>query len=316
MVERGTIMQNIGLDIGYGYTKTDSGIIFPSKIQEGVNIIHGGIEVKFNNKNYTVGMGRGTLELNKINNILTKLCMITAVSKSTNDENVNIVTGLPIGQIKSSSEELKNALSENKNIRYTIDGVERYSYINNILVYPQSAGALYAYNIEGDVIIVDIGARTIDVAYFEYSNGKRKLVKYNTLYKGMASLYTKIIELINKRYSNHGLSLDDEYGEKVLTEGLSIFGEHQDLSWLKPVYDAHVNEIIDNLMLNYPYVSTSVYLCGGGAELLFPSFRKKIGHVQILDNSQFSNALGFKMIADTLYDTEIRTVSKGNRWAI
>ena len=309
-------MYNIGLDIGYSYTKTDSGVFFPSKIMAGDNVINEGTQIIYNNQKFTIGIGKGTLELNKINSMLTKLCMLAAVAKSTDDDTVNIATGLPIGQIKLLADDLKNYLLNDNHINYTINNVNKKLFINDVIVVPQGARALYAYDIEGDVIIIDIGGRSVDIAYFEYINGKRKLVKYNTLYKGMISLYSKLIEQINKKYSSSGLSLDDEYGEKILTEGLSIFGDKQDLSWLQPVYDAHVEEIINNLMLNYRYVSTDIYICGGGAKTLFPSFKKKIKNIRILDDSQFSNAIGFKKIADSIWHIDIKPEQKVLKWAL
>lgn len=163
-------------------------------------------------------------------------------------------------------------------------------------MFPQGAGAIYAYNIEGDVLLLDIGGYTIDIAMFENRHGKSQLVKYNTLYKGVISLYSEIIGEANKKYD---LSLDVDYGEKILSNGLSIFGEKQDLSWLKPIFENYVDDIMNNLKLNYPYSTLDIYLCGGGAYVLSNAFKRQIKNVSMLGGGQFANAKGFKRLGDS-----------------
>lgn len=152
--------------------------------------------------------------------------------------------------------------------------------------------ALYAYQITGDAVIVDIGYRTVDIVL--YIN--KDIAECKTIYKGMVNLYNQIVAEINSRYDT---ALENDDGERILGRGyLSIFGERQNIDFIKPICKAHVDEILNELILNFPYKTTPVYLIGGGAVMLGGVFRNKLGSVIVLPNGQFANAVGFKKLGE------------------
>lgn len=288
----------IGVDAGYYATKTSEGVIFPSRISTNENILEESANITIDNKKYAVGEGEVIVDFNKINSELTKACILYALSKSSNDVEFDIVTGLPVAQYKNQKDELKAMLQSLRLNRIEVNNQKRTIIINRVEIFPQGAGALYCTEIFGDVVLVDIGGRTVDICNFEIIGGKRKLTKHSTIYEGTLNLYSKIINLINSKYE---VDLKLEDGEKILRHGLEIYGEKQDLSFLKNIIQEHCERILKELTLNYPIKTSKVVLVGGGAMLLKPAIEKKIPNCTLIPNAQFANANGFKKVGLSLW---------------
>lgn len=288
----------IGVDAGYYATKTSEGIVFPSRISTVENILGENNNIVIDNKRYTVGEGEVTVDFNKINNELTKVCILYALAKSSPGVDFDIVTGLPVDQFKNQKDELKEMLQGVRINRIEVGGQKRTIIINKVEVFPQGAGALYSTSIDGDVVLVDIGGRTVDICYFEVVSGKRKLVKHSTIYEGTLSLYSKIVNLINTKYETD-LKLED--GEKVLRNGLEIFGVKQNLVFLRDIIHEHCERITKELILNYPVKTSKVPIAGGGGMLLKGVIESKIPNCTLIPYAQFANANGFKKVGESLW---------------
>lgn len=294
-------MYNLGIDIGYSHTKTSEGIIFQSKILNGGGFVGDGCEIKIDGTRYLYGYGANDLDLSKADSELTKVCLLAAIILSTNDNEVNVASGLPVAHYKNQKSALYNSIMKCSGSTVEMDGEVRKITIRDCAVYPQGVACMYAYDIDGDCILVDIGGKTVDIAYFTYQNGSRKLSDFSTIYKGIYTLQSKVIDEINKRFP---VSLDIEHAEKIMNNGLYIFGDRQDIDFIQELYWMHTREIVKELILKYPYHTTPVYLCGGGADVLLPSFKKEIKNIKALSNGQFANAIGFKKLADAKWAVE------------
>lgn len=287
----------IGIDIGYSSTKTSEGIIFDSAYSKSDGL-QSGIEIKINDVNYIVGVGSSCYDVNKINTELTKVCLFTALALSSDDSNFDVVTGLPIAQYKTQQSEFEQYISNNNACEVVYNGVKRVIKINKCKVYAQGAGALYSQYIDGNAIIVDIGSRTCDIALFQISNSKRSLSKYSTLYCGMFQLYSNVISAVNNKFN---LSLSPDYAETILCDGLKLNGEFQSLDFLIPIYKNHINELCKELDINYPVQAVPLYLCGGGADILFNVLKQKYSNCMIISDSQFANANGFRKVGEKIW---------------
>lgn len=288
----------IGVDQGYYATKTSEGIVFPSRITTQENIIGENCSMVYEGKKYFVGEGEVEVDLNKINKELTKICIIYSLAKSSETFEFDIVTGLPIGLFTKQKDELKNMLLSSKANLIEIGKKKRSIIINNVEVFPQGAGSLYSTNIDGDVILIDIGGRTIDICLFEVVNGRRKVTKHSTKFEATLPLYSKIVHLVNNKLEI-SLRLDD--GEKILRDGIEIYGQKQDLSFLKSTIEEHIEPLFQELTLNYPIKTTKIALAGGGAYLYKNIFSKRIPNTSIIPNPQLANAIGFKRIGESLW---------------
>jgi plasmid segregation protein ParM len=300
-----------GWDGGYGLNKTSSGVIFPSKLQSDVIALEDKkncLAVSYNNRNYIVGRGSYETDTNKIQKESTRIFMLTALALSTRDDvaDFKVVTGLPIKQYKGFKDELKNALMTNRVEKIEVDGSTKTIIIDDVHIYPQCLGAYYSlseddlYEYEDmDIVLVDIGTRTVDIALLEKNNqGLREVNKYSTILEGTLTLYNDIVHAINSEFD---LDLKVEDGEKILKRGLYLYGEKQDLSFAKNVIAQHIAEIFKELDLNYPVKTEQVLLAGGGAYLYGALFNRKYKHAATIENAQFANALGFKKVGETIW---------------
>lgn len=286
-----------GIDLGYTYTKTSNGDIFPSACTQARPLL-GGKELLMDENIYYIGDGVGTVDVNKVNCTLTKACLMYALSLFPVTDGFKVVTGLPIGQYQTQESQLKSMILANRYKTIVAEGVKRTIIIDDVKIYPQGAGALYAQNIPGDAIIVDIGGRTVDIAYFGLSGNRRKLENSCTLYDGMLVLYLAVIGQVNARFD---LTLPPAHAENILLRGLTVDGAPQDITFLAPIITAHVDKICEQIRLNCPYKTTEIYLCGGGAQILKKAIEKRLKNVTLMDNSQFANALGFKKVGERLW---------------
>ena len=87
----------------------------------------------------------------------------------------------------------------------------------------------------------------------------------------------------------------------MLRDGLQIYGERQDLSFVKQVVADHIEVIYRELILNYPIKTCRHVLGGGGAYLFKDVITLKIPGTILAENSQFANALGFKKVGEALW---------------
>jgi len=301
------------IDIGYTFTKDESRNIFKSAFTTTDCVITGAHQLRVDNKIYYVGIGEETIELDKCETEINRLCLLADLALSKDDE-FFIVTGLPINQYKQQSGKLKNfVLSQNNKVISINNQPEKTIKINDVIVYPQGVGALYSQNINENVVIVDIGGRTIDVALIERINNKFQLQNSSTWYEGMLVLYSKIIEIINKRFE---LTLEPRYSEDILLNGLKIYGQPQDINFTIPIIQEHFDKIFKELMLNYPVKTTTIYLCGGGAHILYNAFKKRFPNVQLMKEGQFANVMGFYQIAQKEFRTKDTIRRNISTWQI
>lgn len=300
----------LGIDIGYSFTKDSKKHIFPSKYTTTEPIITKGLtekllfnsvdnKISYNNINYWVGTGEINVELDKCNSLINKLCVLNCLYLN-NAQKVKIVSGLPINQFKNKKEELRTAIKSLHNNVYFVNNVKYTACIEDVYVFPQCVSTLYSMNvnINRNTIIIDVGSRTVDIAYIVTEHNNPKIVQYSTYYDGMYSLYSRIIKEVNNKF---GLTLKSNNAESIIINGLVIKGHTQDLSFLQNTMREHFSDIFNELLLNYPTDISDIYLCGGGSELIINAFKKRFSHCQLINNAQFSNALGYEIIGRTYW---------------
>ena len=282
----------LGVDLGYSYTKDSSGHRFRSAYKYGNNIL-GGISLEIGDNQYTIGLGNGTVDENKVLSEVNKLCFLTVLGLNGSG-GYYIVVGLPISHYKSQKDSLRSQITSTIGVKFKINGDDRTVSVYDCIVFPECIGAIFSMDITQDVIIVDIGGRTTDIAYLEYIGDKYQLSRHDTLYFGTMKLNHEVIETVNNKFQ---MSLSSDYAEKILKGGLTVNGISQDVSFLIPVIRNYILPITEKIKLDYPHKTTKMLLCGGGAEFLQTAFKKHFNS-DVIPNAQFANANGFRVIGD------------------
>lgn len=297
----------IGVDNGYTYTKTSTGIIFPSIVskadEEGMDINEGKLEVEYEGKKYMVGdsakLGEYTfaVDLDKTDHENTMVCILTALAMSMkrNVEEFQVITGLPVGLYAKQKEALKEKLMHKGHLKIKLNGVQKYMKITKGDVFPQSAAIFYSVKTKGEsVLVIDAGGLTIDVSLFEMISGKYKLTKYRTYPQGTLKLYSKIIKKINTEYEMDHKVLD---AENIIKNGLCIYGQKQNCSFINDMINVYVSDFMNDIKLDFNLKSAGQVPLGGGGSILLQEYMKKhIPHAYLVQNAQFANANMFAEI--------------------
>jgi len=297
-----------GLDNGYLYTKSISDnehMIFKSAYSTLDKVISGTAYVNIDGKDYYIGAGKTITQVDKTDHEINKVCTLTNLALSGNND-YSLVVGLPIGQYKLQKDKFIKMIISYNNSEIIFKGSSMNINIKDVTVYPQGAGALYSMTqVNGDYILFDIGGLTIDVALIEMMFGSPSIQKYDTWYKGIVTQYSSIIEQVNMRYN---LTLEPKYAEKILTNGLIIDGEKKDISFIQIILEKYLDDLFTDFRINYPSKTTTIYLCGGGASLLFDLFKKYFPQTILMQDCQFANATGFYRIGQQKYYKYISAV--------
>jgi actin-like ATPase involved in cell morphogenesis len=193
-----------------------------------------------------------------------------------------LVTGLPIAQYQQHKDELRERIMA-CSAKVGYNGHARDVRIVDCLVRPQ--GVL------GNGLSVDIGGRTTDIALVV--NGQLEYAK--TLYEGMILLYSRIMDAINTKY---GLTLPDHYAQTILTEGLILKDEKQNIDFVLPILSDYVDRVVDEIVLSSA-VSKAILL-GGGAKLLYAAIAKRYPSI-LAAEPQFTNAHLFRKVGEKVW---------------
>lgn len=298
-------METIGIDLGNCNLKTSKKIIVPALITRGGNyLISTGYEINFNGELFIIGEGDYDTNLNKLSkeNLLPMLCL--AAGLSTKEEFIRVVLGLPINQYRSNKNKMLEIIEENKILNFKLNGLDRCICIEEASIFPEGVATYYSLDIEKrkslvdqDLIILDIGGRTTDIALLK-SGKKRSVAKSTSLDVGMINIYSDMINEINSLYT---LGLNIEDAERILKNGLEVDGEKQDTSFIKNIVKNNIEKVFKELNISYPVRTSPLIVTGGGGKSFFKSLKKRYPTAQLVEDNLFSNAIGYKRVGDKLW---------------
>lgn len=292
-----------GLDVGYSFTKDNEKNRFKSAYSHSEKTLSNVDHIIIDSKDYYVGAGQMTSEVDKTDDEMNKVCTLLNLVKSLDNE-FYLVLGLPISQHKTQKDKLINSVMDYNNCNIVYDGYERKIKIKDVSVFPQGAAPIYTLDeMNGSFIFIDPGGFTWNIVLVEVVNGTPHIEKYDTLFKGMRTLYASVIDTINIRYN---LKLDPRDAEKILLKNeLKVRGKEEDLSFLKPVLLDYLEPITDEIRLNYPCDTTPIYLHGGGIYIVGNALKKRFYDVTTMEDSQYANAIGLYNLGCIIYDKYI-----------
>ncbi|MBY2477531.1 ParM/StbA family protein [Clostridioides difficile] len=297
-------MSKLGIDIGNYAVKTSSDDIFESKVTEVKNFGSDSDSVKIGNKTYYIGEGDEEINIVKYEKENFLPLLLGAICRNTDDEIVDLALGLPVKQFGGLRKDLIEKLQGKEYHVEFAKGNEttkRDITIRSVQVFPEGiTGYLYyakdiVDQIAGrDVVLVDIGGKTTDIALVQ---GNKATDPYS-INIGTINIYDAIKKSLemDERFLGK-VEIKREKIQDYINKGFYLNGEKQDI---KKNIDASISlfkQIYNELKLNYPINTAAVVVMGGGAKLLGEAFKKNIPGIIVMsdvDKHVFANAKGYK----------------------
>lgn len=342
----------ISTDLGYGFIKVIASngkrAFFPSVVGRGN--VHGldlsntfgerpndldNIHLYINNENYYVGAlaekeAASTTRIfdrERFNNIHTKILLNTAIQLVSDSDSIHLATGLPLDYYKSQSNHFRDSLIGTQPLTLwksgPLAGQEIKININNALVFPQGATALFAALInhegkfvyphlmtEGNLIaLIDIGYRTTDfiVVEIQADGSFAPISKLSgTVDEGVVNLHNGL----HQAYKNQtgGSDLNQRYLKQILKNGYLLYrGKKIDFNdtihSIKESIIANIADRLKSVWSNEVDLFGSIFLAGGGGVLFEPEIQTHFGNrLELIHESQFANAIGALRLAKATFN--------------
>lgn len=284
----------IGADIGNSTCCSSEGIIFDSKVSKMSKELTNKGKLNFKGKRFFVGQGSYDSEYRKIAKEIYLPLLFTLLAKSTNSKKIDLCLGLPLIQYKNDKEKLIEMIKGNYHLSGKLDNVEREFYITDVMVFPEGVSAIPS---EYEGVVVDIGGRTTDVCFIENINGRKKVLKPQSIPKGTINLQLEFVNSINSEY---GLDLGLDSFERIKKNGLKIYGKSQDITFAIDILKNYLEDLIKDINAEYNLKINNVCFMGGGSIMLQKPIYNRLPHATVI-NDIFCNAISYKKLGEELY---------------
>lgn len=230
---------------------------------------------------YCIEQGNYDFEFNKTEKNYLPL-LLNAISRATGEEEVEIMMGAPAEHVLGLREKFKEQLL-GKEIAYKYKGQDRKIKIKNLGIIGEGFATYFSIpaavrNVNGNLGIIDIGGRTINVATF--INGKQD--KVCTLNFGMIDLKNNLLKDLKKS----GKDYDINTIENLLVNGRLNIEEKEKEQFIK--------KIINDIKLYKIDIDLySWFITGGGAIDIGSILDNYFGKDSIIKDALYTNVLGY-----------------------
>ncbi len=303
---------NIGIDIGYGFTKTynsDGARIFPTAVTKVVPLATFSDlkPVIVNNEKFLVGdnalrEGKGLIDTRTTTFVGSNAWLAVlghALSLNSYNPDLNkdgaIVLGVPPGEYsKTVSEEISRSIRESA-IFYDN---QMYTFIySNIKVIPQGTGIFFSYikdnhdDFRKNVAVIDIGHYTIDMLFF--SGGKYIEGATRSCQIGISLILDDVCRAFYRKYK---LSIQHKEAYRLVTQGnITILEEPYTIDDINDIvlpYASQIISIIDGFFENLPN-RPEIGIVGGGGVTSLRGFVRLKYKLHIVNDPVMANAMGY-----------------------
>lgn len=271
------------------YIGADDEGLFSSKYSTNYQAYQEGFQrVELDGRTTYIGIGELSREFNKAErDYLPQLLYAICKGNSVEIIETNLTLLLPILQMENKSK-LKEAL-KGKSFNMKFNSNDRSIKIDELLVLPEGYVSYFALpeeDKEGDVCILDLGSRTINICVLEDG----KIQKLNTVKLGSFDFYSKI------------KSIENAKGEDYTEEDIQRLISNGTVKVYKKQYTEFLNEILNAIK---PYVNIKTYktIFTGGTSLMLEEQIKelKLQNFKIHEDPLNSNVIGAKAASELMW---------------
>lgn len=253
---------------------------FSSRISNDYQAYEEGFQrVEYNGIKTYIGIGELSREFNKAErDYMAQLLYALGKANAADIKETNLTLLLPIIQMKNKAK-LVDAL-KGKTFNFKFNGEDRNIKINDLMVLPEGYASYYSLDQEdrkGDVCIIDLGSRTINICVLENA----KIVKTNTIKLGSFDFYSKIKAIENAK----GEDFTEEDVQRLIDNGIIKVDPKQYIEFLGDILNAVK-----------PYVNLKTYntIFTGGTSLMLKEYisKLKLNKFKVHPNALTSNVDG------------------------
>lgn len=273
------------VDLGNYNINTSEGVMFPATFEDGV------VENPIGEEIVTIGESSYCMakecafdyEFNK-NRKNYKPNLFYAIDKSTSAKEIDLVLGVPVENFGVGND-FKEDL-ENKEFEFKVNGVDKKVKINRVAVVGEGISSFYMLTKEQrseDVMIIDIGGRTVNVVTFRQGRLEHK----KQINMGMINHYE---DVKSRHNSANGDNVNTEQVYSLIKKGMVKVDHADELSFVNSMFNA-IKPIANKDFYN-------VYYTGGGSLTLKNTLEEVYPKGTLMDNPLFTNANGNKKIAE------------------
>ncbi|MDD3224737.1 MAG: ParM/StbA family protein [Clostridium sp.] len=235
-----------------------------------------------------IGIGQLSREFNKAErDYLPQLLYANSLANKESNIETNLTLLLPIIQMENKVRLIGSL--KNKEFNFKFNDEKRVIKIKECLVLPECYVSYFSLSEEdkqGDVCILDLGSRTINICVLE--NGK--IQKLNTVKLGSFDFYSKIKAQENAK----GEDYTEEDIPRLIKNGtIKIFNKQ---------YAEFLNEILNSIK-SYVNIKTYKTIFTGGTSLMLEEYINKLNlpNFKIHDDPLSSNVKGAKIASELLW---------------
>lgn len=285
-----------GIDLGTTFTKTHTGLIFPSGISKDIYSLSNNV-MTIDGIPYSMEQFHNyDINVNKILNENVRLNYLYALYKITSDNEYiynSIIIGLPASQWKNDDNinKLKKILDISAGININVNGFDKNITVKNLEIIPEGSTAYYAIDYSKfnsrKTLIIDWGGLTMNTILFQND----EIIDVYTDEFGSLKIYKEIAGEINS-----------EFGTNIKIEDIHDLILHDIPMGFVPIINnitmSYCKQIYKNLKLKWdidtiPYVS----MVGGSSLSCGKYLAKFIPHLVIEENPQMLSAIGMGIVA-------------------
>lgn len=294
----------LGIDIGNYQVKTSEGIIFDSKITPATEFGTDKDRLFYDGNEYFVGEGEFETEYRKFDKANFIPLLLTAIYKSSRENDIDLALGLPISQFKNKKikQDLITMLA-GRSFVFELNDCTRFVTINSVQIFPEGiSGFLYLMQTDlnlrslvgrRDAVLIDVGGATTDIALIVNNSAKQP----TSIAKGTINVYDIIEKELSEKY--YDAKIQKEKIQHYLDYGFYYKGQKQDISFAINKTVKIFKEVYSELKMNYPIYTEAVIVMGGGAKIFGEAFSSTIPDIIVRDDIEkdvFANAKAYKML--------------------
>ena len=294
----------IGIDIGYGFTKTCSGAerqIFPTAItlMAGEPTFSDVKPVVVSGRRFLVGKEaerEGTTIDTRHSHFVTSDAWLAILGHALHlhgSVRGDIVLGVPPGMYsRAYGQRIRDAVKRS-DIRISD---EPYRFNGNVKIIPQGAGIFFRHvkdhpeDFKKNVTVIDIGHHTLDMTFF--CNGKYVESATESQELGISLILDSTIKAF---YREHRFSIGFKGALDILREGqITHLGMRYALDIRDEIarYIQRINSVLDRYLEKLP-VTPDIGILGGGGALVLKDMANFRHRLLLISEPAMANAVGY-----------------------